>query len=376
MITVRPGSHTHQLLQLLSTMGEIPTDVLPLLGNERVLAVLVHKLESVQDIRFEKNGPVYHVKLLQVSGKKGERTIRLYRKGLPVLDGLSPGLQDWYLSAFDGHKFTGDPFHIWRNHRVAETVALCMAAGVETRPYALPVLQKTAITRIIPNSPCFYIARDLKRFGHDSSNKTDFTRITGALFYPGGCFTVYNTRDAVMKWSGLGEVKTLENLLELTRMNAGLDEVSAALLLGQSMDSALKTILESDKSRRSQMRFDRIYTRIYFIPLDQNGVRLLKMLISPDWNEKLLGALFNSSQRSYDRGRMEYDAIVDGRMVLSHLDGDIARLIRFREALCDQAGPADVLCYPWQTEFLRSYLGEAVGIRELDMGTVESALEM
>ncbi|MCL2343324.1 MAG: hypothetical protein FWC62_05445 [Firmicutes bacterium] len=374
MITIRPGSHTHRLLQLLSTVGEIPTAALPLLGNERVLAVLIHKLESVQDIRFDKNGPVYRVKLIQVSGKKGERTIRLYRKGLPVLDGLNTGLQGLYLDEFRDHCFSNDLFHIQRNHRVAETVALCMAAGVETRPYVLPTLQKTVITRIVPDSPCFYIARDLKRVGSDSSNKTDFTRMTGALFFPGGCYTVYNTRDAVMKWSGLGEVKALENLLELTRMNAGLDEVSAALLLGQSMDAALKTILESDMSRRSQLRFDRIYTRIFYIPLNQNGARLLRMLLSPDWNERLLGALFESSQRSYNHGRMEYDAIVDGRMVLSHLDGDIARLIRFREALCDQAGPADILCYPWQTEFLKTYLGEGAGIRELNMSTVEAAL--
>ena len=63
-----------------------------------------------------------------------------------------------------------------------------------------------------------------------------YTRITGALFYAGGCYAVYNTRDAVMKWSGQGEIKASGNLLELARMNAGLSEISAALLLGKDAD--------------------------------------------------------------------------------------------------------------------------------------------
>jgi hypothetical protein len=373
MITVRPGSHVHRLLHLLSSAGEIPQSALSLLGKERVMTALVHELESVRDIRVGKDGEVFRTKLIRVSGKRGERTVRLYRKGLPVLDGLYPGLLDHYMASTGGHSFTGDQFHIGRNHRVAEALALCMAAGVEMRPYALPPLQKTKIGLVVPNSPCFYIARDFKKTGGES-NKTAYTRIVGALFFQGGAYAVYNTRDALMKWSGLGEVKALYNLIELARMNAGFGDVSAALLCGQSADIALRTVLESDKSRRPELRFDKIYKNIYFIPLDQNGVRMVKMLVVPNRNEKLLDALFDNNQRSYNLGSVEYDALVDGRMILSHLDGDIARLIRFREALHSRTQPADVLCFPWQTRFLKSYLGELAGLRELKQETVEAAL--
>ena len=375
MITVRPGSHVHQLLQLLSTAGEIPVSALSLLGNERVLSTLVHKLESVQDIRFQRDGEVYRSKLIQMSGKKGERTIRLYRKGLPVLDGLYPGLHERYLTSFKNHNFSSDQFHIERNHRIAEVIAMCMMAGIETRPYSLPVLQKSEIKLIVPDSPSFYISRDLKKTG-DETNKTSYTRIVGALFYPGGSYAVYNTRAAAMKWSGLGEMKTLNNLLELARMNAGLSEAPDALLFGRDYDTTLRTILDSDKSRRPELRFDKIYQHICFIPLDENGVRLLRIIIIPDWNEKLLRALFENNQRSYNKGSMEYDAIVDGRMILSHLDGDIARLIRFREAQCSRTEPADVICYPWQVNFLKSHLGEYAGLRELEPAAVESALHI
>ena len=372
MITARPGSHTHRILQLLSASGEFPASALPLLGNGRVLAALVHKLESAQDIRLGKDGPVHHVKLLQASGKGGDRTIRLYKKGLPVLDGLHPGLLDWYLAAFNNHNFTGDRFHIWRNHRVAEALAMCMSANIEARPYALEPLQKSRIGRIVPGGASFYVSRYFKKTGADGANKTMYTRIVGALFHPGGCYAVYNTRGAIMKWSGRGEIKALNNLLELARMNAGLGEVGGAILFGKGAGAALDTILESDKGRRADLRFDQIYKTIHFVPLDQSGIRLLKLLVLPDWNWRLLGALFSPSQRSYNRGSMEYDAIVGGRKILSHLDGDIARLIRFREALCANHEPADVLCYPWQTGPLRAYLGKLAGIRELGMEAVEA----
>jgi hypothetical protein len=201
-----------------------------------------------------------------------------------------------------------------------------------------------------------------------------YTRIVGALFCPNGVFAVYNTRNAVMKWSGRGEIKALNNLLELARMNAGIEDVSSALLFGEDAGVALKTVLESDRRRKPELRFDRIYPNIHFVPLDRNGARLLKILVSPNRNEKLLSALFDGNQRSYGRGSMEYDAKVDGRMILSHLDGDIARLIRFREALDSRIGPADVLCYPWQVGFLKAYLDGRAGLRELKMDTVEAAL--
>jgi hypothetical protein len=167
--------------------------------------------------------------------------------------------------------------------------------------------------------------------------------------------------------------------MELARMNAGLDDISAALLFGASYDTAMITVLESDKSARPDMRFDRIYARVHFVPLDSYGIRLIKMLTLPDWNEKLLSALFAPEERSYDKGFMEYDAVVDGKIILSHLDGDIARLIRFREALNSRGEPAnppaEVLCFPWQTGFLRDHLGNLAGLRELEMERVENALD-
>lgn len=179
------------------------------------------------------------------------------------------------MDAFWNHRFPGDSAHRERNHRVSEAVMLCMRAGIEMRPYLLPQLQNGGRFSVTPDGSSFYFARDIKKIGQAEMNKTMFTRMVGAIFSHGSCYAVYNTRAAAMKWSGMGEFKALYNLIEVGRLNAGTDRIDSAVLFGESGEIALKTLLESDKSRRLEFRFDSIYHHIYFIPMDACGVRQL-----------------------------------------------------------------------------------------------------
>lgn len=372
MIQFRPGSHVHRLVSILAVTGEFPTRSLHLLGNERGFKALVHKLTAVQQFRSTETGEVLTCRMLTISGKGRGKTIRFHRSALPTLKWI--GAQEYYLRAFQNHKFSSDTYHVERRHRVAEAVAMCMNAGLEYRPYVLPELQSERIRRTVPDFPCLYLARALKRVDEMGTNKTQFTRMVGAICSGRECLAVYNTRGAIMKWSGMGEFKARQSLTDIARLNAGISRVDAAVLFAESYDTAFQTLLESDRSRRKEFRFDAVYRHIHTITMDENGVCLLRLMSVSDWNEQLLDLLFEPDQRSYNRGQFEYDACIGGVYVLSHLDGDIARLIRFRDALRSGAGPSEVLCYPFQAAFLREYLGQAVQIKTIDMSTVEDAI--
>lgn len=374
MVRFRPGSHVVQLITLLSFAGEFPVSSLALLGNERVLKALVHRLTGPQLIRGSRMGMEMQSRVFTISGKGRVQTVRLYKGALPILDWLHSGAYAYYRRAFWNHRFPGDSAHRERNSRVAEAAALCMRAGIEARPYLLPRLQNREILRVMPELPCFYLARDLKRVGEAEMNKTMFTRMVGTIFAHGRCYAVYNTRNAAMKWSGMGEFKALYSLIELARLNAGITGVEEAVLIGRSEDIALKTLVESDKKSRLEFRFDVIYRYVYFIAMNGDGIRQLAMLTVPDWKERLLELLFEPDTRSYDKGLFEYDACVEGVYILSHLDGDLARLIRFREGIEGREGSFEVLCFPHQTEFLREYLGEPVRLRVIDREVVEREL--
>ena len=374
MIHFKPGSQVWQLITLLSFVGEIPIRSLQLLGSERVYRTLINKLTTVQTFNNALTGDTMTCRLLSVSGKGNAKTVRLFKYGLPILTWVHPNAYDYYMESFHNHRFPGDAAHKERNHRVSEAAMLCMRAGFLVKPYCLPKLQNESLLSVIPSETCLYLAKDLKKVGEVEMSKTMFTRMVGALFTGPECYALYNTRDAVMKWSGMGEFKTLHSLTETARMNAGINRIDSAILYGQSGIVALKTLLESEKSRHMEFRFDSIYRHIHFISMDGYGIRQLRILSVPDWNEKLLDLLFEPEDRSYNKGLFEYDAYVNGVYILSHLDGDIARLIRFKEAVQTQTGQFEVLCFPHQMHFLREYLEPHIAIKTIAMDTIEAEL--
>ncbi len=373
MIYIRTGSQALTLLKIMSVVGEFPTGSMHLLGNERVYKALIRKMTTRQTYRLPQTDTEITGRMLSVLGKGRSKTIRLYnRTALPILTLL--GAEEYYRDAYIKNNLSSNTSHRERNHRVAETVAMCMRAGMEYRPYALPTLQNEQLLTVVPKSPSFYLAKSLKQIGQIEQKKTMFTRLTGAIFTPGTVMAVYNTRDATMKWNGMGEFKAKHSLLEVARMNAGVSELNSAILLGQSDSVAMNTLLESDGTRRMEFRFDSIYRHVHFVPMNHFGIQLLRFLCVPDWNEKLMSLLFEPEVRSYNRGMFEYDALIEGRYVFSYLGSDLARLIRFREATRHQTGQFEVLCFPEQAPFLQEYLGKRIGIKTIDMALVDSKL--
>ena len=374
MTTVRPGSHVHRLVEMLAYTGEIPMSAVSLFGNSRTWRRLVFKLTDVQEFRLPNANERIKCKLLVVRTVGRLKSVRFHKTGLAVLKQLSVELYRYYMETFYHHQLPGDASHIERNHRVAEAVLMCMKAGVESRPLVLPKLQNRCVSCIVPESPSFYLGKDLKKISAAELNKTMFSRVVGMITVPGTCYAVYNSRSALMKWNGMGEFKTLHSLMEVARLNAGTHEIDSAILFGSDVEVALRTIREAERNQRLEFRFDGIYRHIHFVPMNSFGEQLLMLLTTPDWNEKLLDLLFDPEVRSYNRGHFEYDAYVEGVYIYSHLDGDIARLIRFSQALQTQTGSFEVVCYHEQVKFLKAYLGDQVCFKVLDIEDVRNEL--
>lgn len=374
MIHFRPGSHAYDIVSVIGITGEFPYRSVRLFGNARTYKVLIGRLCEVQTFRDYNSGDEMTCRLLTVTGKSFGKTVRLYKAAIPILRWISPYAEENYLCASWNHGFPGDISHTERNHRVAEAAIMCIRAGIESRPYELPKLQNEVIKRMEFNQPSFYFAKSLKHIGQTEMNKTMFTRIAGAIFINHNCYAVYNTRNAVMKWNGMGEFKTLHSLIEVARLNAGVSQIDTAILFGESYKTAYKTMLENQKNRHLEFRFDGIYRHIHFVPMNEFGIRLLKILILPDRKQKLLDLLFEPECRSNDLGVFEYDAYINGVYVLSFLDSDIARLMRFSEARSYRTERLEVLCFPEQVELIKNYLGSDVSIKTIGLEQIEDAL--
>ena len=162
-------------------------------------------------------------------------TVSVSYTHLPVLQRLYPDALQTYLTVTHQHRFAGGPEHIGRNHRIAESAAMCMMAGIEIRPPLIAPL--TGAAQQYVTAPSFYLARFLKQ-DVTGLNKTIFTRVTGMLLGPTQSFALYNARQSKMKWNGMGEFKALQILRDVSYAMTG-QASDSAVLFGASPDSLM-----------------------------------------------------------------------------------------------------------------------------------------
>ena len=106
------------------------------------------------------------------------------------------------------------------------------------------------------------------------------------------------------------------------------------------------------------------------------GIRLIKLLSLPDWNEMLLELLFDEEELATTGASFGYDAIRDGVYMFSCLDSDIFRLNAFWDVVRYQKYKASVICFPEQVPFLRDLLRDKVSLQTVTMDMVENAINM
>lgn len=364
MIHFKPGSQAYNIIALLSVTGEFPLASIGILGSRQTYENTVRRMLTPQSIA-DVEGDIT-CKLLNVSGMNGRRKIRLTKDALPLLELM--GAKEYYCENFMKSNPSSNIKHATRSARFAESVAMFLAAGYEFRPYKLPQLQCNERKLIVGREPLFYPAKIIKTFDNSDVKKTVFTRMTGALLAHERACIIYNTRDELMKgFEGGGEMKAYFNVGSIATWNAGCDHFYRvpAIIFGKSNDIAitmLKTYDEQfDKYKRVRKR-GRTYENVHFFTLDTNGVRQLRQIKYPDWEERILTALFNEEELSYGRGFLGYDAYSDGINWFSFLNGDICGLCSFKMRAEENPKQWGVICFPHQLDLIWEYVGKKINV--------------
>lgn len=84
--------------------------------------------------------------------------------------------------------------------------------------------------------------------------------------------------------------------------------------------------------------------------------------------------MFTDDVRSFDKGSFEYDAKLKQKFILEFFDGDLTRLQRVRFALQNIKVEYEVLCFPFQVDIVKEYLGDLVKIKTVGLEVIENAL--
>ena len=375
MFILTPGSHVSRLIEILAIVGEFPMASRHLLGKERFLYTLCYELNKVQDYQIPNTGERFRCQLIQLSGRGKKKSIRFHKRALPLLEYLDLNAYRFYMETYDRHHLRADEEHIHRNHKIAEAAAMCLQAGIEVRPNLLPILSKEKRAIKLFDTPCFYLGKTIKKLNIEGLNKLRDARFIGLVFYRTGCYTVYNTRESVMKMTDEGERKVQLELADLCALNTQYDNLRSCLFLGRDYPIALKIFNSLDDAPHSTKTFFTVYNCIHFIPVNDFGVRLIRVLTQPNAIELLLKKVFRGKNLSGGTGDFPYDAEGDGVFYLNFLDGDINKLRRFKQYVPENVNWC-VVAYPEQLEFLREFLGANARIKLIDISMVERLLRI
>ena len=377
MFRITPRSQVNKLLTILSVVGEFPFDSRGLLGSEGYFNNLIYKHTRPDDYTFSKSDKIIHGQLFQLAGKAELKSIRFHKTGLPILKHLNPIAYQHYLDTYDNHHLRTTEDRIIRNHRIAEATVMCMNAGIEARSYIAPKLTKQYHQEIPFTDPAFYLSKHLKKIDPDGFNKTKYARIVGALFYETGCYSVYNLRDALMKWKPESELKVRLDMTDICTMNTNQYDVQSTIFFCSSYQTGFRVLEEWKRNPDLRTLFTSVYKHVHFIPINEFGVQLLQILTIPHWNERMLRMFFKNEYRSFGMGDMPYDAVMNGTYVLSFLDSDFARLYLFRNNIGNFPDRKWlVLCFHHQAKFLREYLGSGVRLKVIPMAEVMEKLKI
>lgn len=384
MIRFDKNSYALRILLTIALSGEYPFNFLEPIGNKVIAQRTIRKLKEE--------------KYVTVSGNGEMKTIRLTRKAIDLLkeidenneDGYN-GYYEHYMSVSNNHHFRAGVYknddvgkrQTLRRHRLAETMWLLSSVDAEIWPGCKSELSlKDRDYRIEPDETCFYTSIEMKNLDIDQKYKTEFTRILGTLFSPGGIYCIYNTNKGKMKWNNQGEQKAKILVEDIVSMNYDYSqgeppsEINNSIIIGKDIDLINSILTPNDGKRDSNgfelLSFNNTYDNIYYITLDDKGYIQLFLITRKNWKQRLKDAILPEDVSDYNTAYLTvdcdaYDKEKETFYLIFH-DGNIARLRRFKEAIYGSNKKFKIFCFEFQKEAVSKYME---GMAEIEVINLE-----
>lgn len=256
-----------------------------------------------------------------------------------------------------------------RNHRVSESYVFLERAGAGIYPDRKPWPFPACTTPPQPSSAYFYGSREVRACSPEAA-KIENARFTGCLVSPAGVLLTYNTGDHPIKWESKSEQRTKAFVSQLLTAQQGtlihLDDIGG-LMLGRDMDTGYQLLTSNGGDKRAYFRVDGTFQRFPYLPLTAEGELTAKLLWDPVLNNSLRSTLL-SGYRPAGHSTIEQDAYDDsGTPLLLAYDFDLQRIHNFYAGLQLHGIQGAAICFDFQTDALRRYLGDQAEVRAIDL---------
>lgn len=251
-----------------------------------------------------------------------------------------------------------------RLHRIAATYIAMRNGGVEIYKDQKPeMFSKSNIGEVKIKKPVFYSSLEIKELGIECT-KIKFCRAVGILLASNNDgFIVYNSQNALMKWSSRAEQR-IDGALSGLLLSKGIQiKYFAGLMIGENMELLKKILLSNGGTKNQLFKVDSTFNEFYYVPEDKNGDFMISILVNKEIRNQIdeeLVEMFGITEclRPYACTGMDRK----GRAVLFAYDLNMVNLRKFKNGLEMFEERGLVVCFEFQRQVLEKYFGELAKI--------------
>ena len=256
-----------------------------------------------------------------------------------------------------------------RLQRIASTYIAMRNGGVKIYKDQKPeMFCKSNIGEVEIKEPIFYSSLEIKELGIECT-KIKFCRAVGILLTSNeDGFIVYNSQNALMKWSSRAEQR-IDGALSGLLLACGIQiDYFAGLMIGENME-LLKKILLSDGGRKNQLfKLDNTFNEFYYVPEDKNGDFMISILVNKEIRnqiDKELVEMFGITECLMPYACAGMDR--KGQPVLFAYDLNMVNLRKFKSGLEMFEERGLVVCFEFQRKVLEEYFGDLANIMIIEV---------
>lgn len=292
-----------KILKAIALCGEMPYTVLNLIYPKRKYAL--DRISALKKGEY-----------ISVVGNGDKKSIRLLDRGIERV--CREGTPEWlqYRRMVGANILRGDFSHVYKNLRTAEAMILMESAGAGVAYMKKPGLRKKdeepyADAVNYDAQPYFYTSREIKETDKEDINQIRSARMTGLYTTGAGIYAVYNAYKGVMELTVADELRIRNYIRQLVmpnrwnRANECDNETMDGMrnvVICRNIAAGVK-ILQDNAAQVQHKKFTAVdingdgFKTAHFAPLNDDGVKMLKILACPDFKEKITKTCILQEQR-------------------------------------------------------------------------------
>ena len=353
------NTQAYHFLELVAISGEYPAEQISLaLGEGRYKEKVIAELKE-------------H-KLLKSYYKDQKRGYRVTKTGKRFLLDTNKERFSFYLEGnVDTNIRKSELIRRQRLHYIAIVFTMMHQAEITIfRDLKTDIFAPEYKARQPPNSnfSAFYNSREIKALGTPSV-KIKNARGIGTLFAARKCFIVYYTGNFIMKWQYKSELR-LKAVISYCMYRCGLQNAAVdkiqSIMIGDTMEMAYTLMTSTGGYHHNYFTLDSTFEHMYFIPANQQGITMLKILKQEEIKYEIYRILLVGLEANRLPGIPCHACTEDGKAVLFAFEFDMPAIIRFYRAVCIQKQEGVIICFDFQKDVIQRYCSKNVTLQTID----------